>query len=284
MNLQRSVGAMQKVGSATVFLHDFKKYHSENLPGTAWALWPNVGPLQRLQDAMLDQYSKASAKMEAICENADLTREAKTRRSAAAFDDYVMAVKDGIPTIRETAQNLYTYASQKILPFLALSPNDAVGASLDAECRAYTSDLPNNERMNLLMQMRQGKEVRIAAAVLRGPARISGYTDEQAVKLGGAGIAIAYPDAVITLGLLAIGVRETLMNARALAVGLITDGVGIDNKATEVQKWGDFGDGYANLAEWLTPIPLELPGKGPTAEMLKNAPNADDEEAAEDAA
>ncbi len=280
MKMNRSVGAMQKVGSATVFLHDFKKYHSENLPGTTWALWSNVGPLQRLQDAMLDQYSKASAKMEAIRENADLTREAKTRRSAAAFDDYVMAVKDGIPTIRETAGNLYNYASQKLLPFLALSPTDAVGASLDAECRAYTSDLPNNERMNLLMQMRQGQEARIAAAVLRGPARISGYTDEQTVKLGGAGIAIAYPDAVVTLGLLAIGVRETLMNARSLALGLITDGVGIDNKAVEVQKWTDLGDGYASLAEWLDPIPLELPGKGPTPEMLKNSPPADDEEAA----
>jgi hypothetical protein len=271
---------MQKVGSATVFLHDFKKYHSENLPGTAWALWPNVGPLQRLQDAMLDQYSKASAKMEAIRENADLTREAKTRRSAAAFDDYVMAVKDGIPTIRETAGNLYTYASQKLLPFLALSPADAVGASLDAECRAYTSDLPNNERMNLLMQMRQGQEARIAAAVLRGPARISGYTDEQAVKLGGAGIAIAYPGAVVTLGLLAIGVRETLMNARSLALGLITDGVGIDSKASEVQKWVEPGEGYERLVEWLAPIPLELPGKGPTPEMLKNSPLDNDEEEA----
>ena len=280
MKMNRSVGAMQKVGSATVFLHDFKKYHSENLPGTAWALWPNVGPLQRLQDAMLDQYSKASAKMEAIRENADLTREAKTRRSAAAFDDYVMAVKDGIPTIRETAGNLYTYASQKLLPFLALPPADAVGASLDAECRAFTSDLPNNERMNLLMQMRQGQETRIAAAVLRGPARISGYTDEQTVKLAGAGIAIAYPGAVVTLGLLAIGVRETLMNARSLALGLITDGVGIDNKAADVQKWTDLGDGYASLAEWLDPIPLELPGKGPTPEMLKNSPPADDDEAA----
>ena len=282
MKMNRSVGAMQKVGSATVFLHDFKKYHSENLPGTAWALWPNVGPLQRLQDAMLDQYSKASAKMEAIRENADLTREAKTRRSAAAFDDYVMAVKDGIPTIRETAGNLYTYASQKLLPFLALPPADAVGASLDAECRAFTSDLPNNERMNLLMQMRQGQETRIAAAVLRGPARISGYTDEQTVKLGGAGIAIAYPGAVVTLGLLAIGVRETLMNARSLALGLITDGVGIDNKAADVEKWVDPGEGYANLVGWLDPIPLELPGKGPTAEMLKNqpAPTADEEDEA----
>lgn len=282
MKMNRSVGAMQKVGSATVFLHDFKKYHSENLPGTAWALWPNVGPLQRLQDAMLDQYSKASAKMEAIRENADLTREAKTRRSAAAFDDYVMAVKDGIPTIRETAVNLYTYASQKLLPFLALPPADAVGASLDAECRAFTSDLPNNERMNLLMQMRQGQETRIAAAVLRGPARISGYTDEQTVKLGGAGIAIAYPGAVVTLGLLAIGVRETLMNARSLALGLITDGVGIDNKAADVEKWVDPGEGYANLVGWLDPIPLELPGKGPTAEMLKNqpAPVADADDAA----
>ncbi|MCQ3001425.1 hypothetical protein NLO98_16875 [Pseudomonas syringae] len=279
MNLKRPVGAMQKAGSATVFLHDFKKYHGENLPGTMWPLWPNVGPLQRLQDALLDQHSKAAEKMRAIRENADLTTEAKTRRSAAAFDDYVIAVKDGIPTIRETAGNLYNYASQKLLPFLALSPADAVGASLDAECRAYTSDLPNNDRINLLMQMRQGQESRIAAAVLRGPARISGYTDEQTVKLGGAGIAIAYPDAVVTLGLLAIGVRETLMNARSLALGLITDGVGIDTKAADVQKWADLGDGYASLAEWLDPIPLELPGKGLTDEMLKSKAAEEDKAA-----
>ncbi|RMP33882.1 hypothetical protein [Pseudomonas coronafaciens] len=272
MNLNRAVGAMQKAGSATVFLHDFKKYHGENLPGTIWPLWPNVGPLQRLQDALLDQHSKAAAKMQAIRENVDLTSEAKSRRSAAAFDEFVMEVKDGIPTIRETAGNLYNYASQKLLPFQALAPADAVAASLDAECRAYASDLPNSERINLLMQMRQGKDPRIAAAILRGPARISGYTDEQVVKLGAAGIAVAFPEAVITLGMLAIGVRETLMNARSLALGLITDGVGIDAKAAEVQGWVDPGDGYERLAAWLEPIPLELPGKGPTAEMLKNPP------------
>lgn len=282
MNLKRSVGTLQRVCSATIFLHNFQQYQSESLAGTSWALWPNVGPLQRLQNTLLDQHSQATAKMEAIRENADLTREAKTRRSAAVFDAFVVAVKDGIPTVRESAANLYTYASQKLLPFLALSPTDAVNSSLDAECRAYTSDLPNNERMTLLAAMQQGKDPRIAAAILRGPARISGYTDDQAVRLGAAGIAVAFPAAVVTLGLLAIGVRETLMNARSLALGLITDGVGIDGKATEVQNWIEPGDGYQHLAAWLEPIPLELPGSGPTAEMLRNQPSsvAKDKEAA----
>lgn len=269
MNLNRSVGTISKAGYATVFLHDFHQYQGEALPFTGWALWPNVGPLHRLQNLMLEQHEKASDQMQTIRENADLTKEAKARRSNAVFDAFIAAIKPGLPTIQETAFNLYTYASSKLLPVLTLSSGDMVNASLDAECRAYVSDLPKGERMRLIVDMSQGKEPRIAAAILRGPARISGYSDDQVVRLGAAGIAVAYPDAVITLGQLAIGVRETLMNARSLGLDLIRAGVGINGRAADVQGWVNPGDGYASLVAWLEPIPLELPGAPLPPEVTK---------------
>ncbi|GKG56535.1 hypothetical protein Tco_0579859 [Tanacetum coccineum] len=70
------------------------------------------------------------------------------------------------------------------------------------------------------------------------------------------------------------------MNARSLALGLITDGVGIDFKEADVQGWVEPGDGYERLAAWLEPIPLELPGKGPTDEMRRKQPVRDVQEAA----
>lgn len=282
MNLNKLVGTITRVGTTSAYLQNFVQYQSENLPGTTWPLWPNVGPLQRVQNAMLDAHSKALEKMEAIRENADLTMEAKERRSVAVFEAFIDAVKPGLPTVRETATNLAAYATTKLLPVLALSPTDAVGASLDAECRAYTADLATNPRQAFLMRMRQGDEPRIAAAVLRAPGLISGYTADQVIKLGAAGIAVAYPDAAITLGKLAVGVRETLMNARNLALDVITNGVRIDNRAGEVEKWILPGDGYEQLVAWLKPIPLELPGDGRTAtpEMLRNQPTPPVEEEA----
>ncbi|MEN2393230.1 hypothetical protein [Pseudomonas halotolerans] len=284
MNLKKSVGTLTRVGTTSAFLHNFAQYQSESLPGTTWPLWPNVGPLHRVQTTMIDAHSKALEKMQVIRENADLTVEAKVRRSTAVFDAFIDAVKPGLPAVRETAGNLAAFAIGKLLPVLTLAPADAVGASLDAECRAYASDLPNNERMKLLMDLSRGRDPRIAAAILRGPARISGFTDDQVTRLAAAGIAVAYPEAVITLGLLAIGVRETLMNARSMALDVITNGVRIDKKAPEVSNWIDPGEGYAQLVTWLEPIPLELPGSGPTDEMLKNNPPADDDEESEDAA
>lgn len=279
MNLNKLVGTITRVGTTSAYLQNFVQYQSESLPGTTWPLWPNVGPLQRVQNAMLEAHAKALEKMEAIRENADLTMEAKERRSVAVFEAFIDAVSPGLPTVRETATNLAAYATTKLLPVLTLPPTDVVGASLDAECRAYTADLDNNARQAFLMRMRQGDEPRIAAAVLRAPGPISGYTSEQVVKLAAAGIAVAFPDAAITLGKLAVGVRETLMNARSLALDVITNGVGIDKRAGEVEKWILPGEGYAQLVAWLEPIPLELPGNGPTAEMLKNKPTPDVEAA-----
>lgn len=279
MNLKRSVGTLTRLGTGSAFLHNFAQYQSESLPGTTWPLWPNVGPLQRVQTAMIEAHAKALEKMQVIRENADLTMEAKERRSNAVFDEYVGVVSPGLPTVRETAGNLAVYATGKLLPVLSLVPTDAVNASLDSECRAYASDLPKAERMRLLMDMSNGQDPRIAAAILRAPARISGYTAAQVTGLGAAGIAVAFPAAVITLGLLAIGVRETLMNARSLALDVINNGVRIDGRAASVTNWIEPGEGYARLIDWLEPIPLELPGNGPTAEMLNNQAAQEDEAA-----
>lgn len=268
MNLKRAVGTMTKVGEATLFLQNFAEYQSQALAGTGWAIWPNVGPMQRLQNLMIEQHSKALDQMEKIRENVDLTREAKARRAGAVFETYTTIIKPALPTIQETAQNLYTYASGKMQPVLPLSSTDAVGAALDAECRAYTHDLPRDQRMQLILEMSRGQDLRIAAAVLRGPARISGYTDDQVIRLGAAGIATAYPEAVITLGKLAVGVREVLMNARSLGLDIIRAGVGIDSLAAEIQNWVNPGDGYAKLIAWLEPIPLDLPGGPLPPEMV----------------
>jgi len=280
MNLKRSVGTLTKVGEATLFLQNFAEYQGQALAGTRWEIWPNVGPLHRLQNLMIEQHSKALEQMQKIRENADLTREAKARRAAVVFETFITIIKPALPAIQETAQNLYTYASTKMQPVLPLGSADAVGAALDAECRAYTHDLPKEQRMQLIVNMSRGEDLRIAAAVLRGPARISGYTDDQVIRLGAAGIATAYPDAVITLGKLAVGVREVLMNARSLGLDIIRAGVGIDSLASEIQGWVNPGDGYAKLIAWLEPIPLELPG-GPLPPEVANALAAAEAEAAD---
>jgi len=282
MRLNRPVGKLTRVGTCSIFINDFSQYQSQSLPGTSWALWPNVGPLHRVQSAMIDAHSKAMDKMRAIREDADLTGDAKERRSVAVFDAFVDAVKSGLPTVQETADNLAAYAISKLLPVLSLASGDVVGATLDAECRAYTSDLDDSTRNTFLMSMRQGDEPRIAAAVLRAPGPISGFTQDQVVKLGAAGIAVAYPDAAITLGKLAVGVREILMGANSLAMDVITNGVQIDKKESDVKAWADPGEGYAKLVAWLEPIPIELPGSTspPEAVHTRGADDSDQEDEA----
>jgi hypothetical protein len=283
MNLKRAVGTTTKVGEATLFLQNFVEYQGQALAGTGWQIWSNVGPLHRLQNLMIEQHGKALEQMQKIRENADLTREAKKRRAAAVFETFTTIIKPALPAIQETAQNLYTYASTKMQPVVPLGSGDAVGAALDAECRAYTHDLPKEQRMQLIVNMSRGQDLRIAAAVLRGPARISGYTDDQVIRLGAAGIATAYPEAVITLGKLVVGVREVLMNAHSLGLDIIRAGVGIDSLSTELQNWVSPGDGYAKLVAWLEPIPLELPS-GPLPQEVAKALAKDDDGQAADAA
>lgn len=281
MQLNQAVGTLTRIGGASAFVNDFVQYQGQNLPGTKWALWPNVGPLLRLQNLIMDQHETALAKAQRICENADLTRTAKARQSLDAYTLFADAAKSALPSIAETATNLHTFASSHLLPVQPLAATDAAGAAMDAECRAYVYDLNSQERSELMGEIRLGREQRITAAVLRGPARLSGFTNAQLVQLGAAGIAVNYPDAVLTLGRLAGGMRDLLHMIQTLGHDVIRAGVELDSKSAEIGSLNKLSPGLVDLIEWLKPIPLELPSTTPLPpEMAKHAKHDESEEAA----
>ena len=273
MQLNHAVGTLTRIGDASAFVNDFVQYQGQNLPGTKWALWPNVGPLMHLQNLIMDQHGAALAKAQRIRENADLTTVAKARQSLDAYTLFADAAKAALPSIAETATNLHTFASTQLLPVQPLSSTDAAGAAMDAECRAYVYDLNSKDRSDLMAEMRQGREQRITAAILRGPARLSGFSNQQLIQLSAAGIAVHHADAVLTLGRLAGGMRDLLHMVQTLGNDVIRPGVELDSKTAEIGSLTKVSQGLVDLIEWLKPIPLELPSNTPlppeTAERMK---------------
>jgi|GEM_PF-2583650 len=268
MNLNKATGILTSLGYASVFLNDFTIYQGKNLPGTSWPLWQNLAVLQRMQNLVQELHAEAIKAADKVRENADLTREAKTRRSIEIFNGYVSAASVVMPNADETAQNLYSFATDKIRPVQPLTSTDVVNAQLDAECRAYVFDLSPGERAELVGEIRNGGQQRIAAALFRGPARISGFKDQQLVMLEAAGIAAGYPDTIITLAKIAIGIRELQMTAAGLGRDVIRAAVGIDNQQSKISGWDKPGPGLQALFDWLKPIPLEIPGVLPD-EVIK---------------
>lgn len=279
MKLNRPVGSIKSVGYASVFINDFAQYRDKNMPGSNWGLWQNVATLQRSQILLMDLHADALKAVEKVRENADLTREAKTRRSREIFNSFVEGARTVLPEIAKTAENFYAFASEKLTAVQALAANDTVQAGLDAECRAYVRSLNAAEQASLIGEIRQGNEPRIAAVILRGPARVSGLKNIQLTVLGAAGIAVAHGEAVITLAKFAIGIREVQMLARGLGGDIIRAGVGIESLTAEIEPWVKPSPALESLFAWLEPIPLELPGKI-TSEMAKRAKQAEPEEAA----
>lgn len=273
MQLNHAVGTLTRIGGASAFVNDFVQYQGQNLPGTKWALWPNVGPLMRLQNLIMDQHQTALAKAQRIRENADLTTAAKARQSLDAYTLFADAAKAALPSIAETATNLHTFASTQLLPVQPLASTDSASAAMDAECRAYVYDLTSKDRAELMGEIRLGREKRITAAILRGPARLSGFSNAQLVQLGAAGIAVNYAEAVMTLGRLAGGMRDLLHMVQTLGHDVIRAGVQLDSKTSEISSLTNVSQGLLDLIEWLKPIPLELPSNTPLppemAEQMK---------------
>ncbi|WP_230390349.1 hypothetical protein [Pseudomonas guariconensis] len=173
------------------------------------------------------------------------------------------------------AYTLFTDAAKAALPSIA----ETAGAAMDAECRAYVYDLNSKDRSDLMAEMRQGREQRITAAILRGPARLSGFSNEQLIQLGAAGIAVHHTDAVLTLGRLAGGMRDLLHMVQPLGNDVIRAGVELDSKTAEIGSLTKVSQGLMDLIEWLKPIPLELPSNTPLtpemAERIKQQPSAE---------
>lgn len=277
MNLRLPFGTIKSVGYASVFINDFAQYRETNLPGTGWALWPNVGPLHRAQTLLIDLHASALKDVEKVRENADLTVQAKTRRSLEVFNIFADGVLSTLPSLAQTAEHLHTYAADKLVPVQQLASGDAVSAALDAECRAYVLKLETVDRANLIAQMRQGNEPRITAAILRGPATVSGLTSDQLVALSAAGIAVAYKDAVITLAKLAIGIREVQRLAEGLGKDIIRAGVGIDGSTKDTESWTKPSSSLEALLAWLSPIPLEIRDQVRVREAAANTQDSDAE-------
>lgn len=271
MRIDQPNGTLQRIGGAAVYLNNFTDYSGQNLPNTKWPLWPNVKNLANFQAALLEQHARALPVLQKIRENADLTSEAKTRQSREVFNEFALVVKSGLPSVTECAANLATYAQRHLRPVQDIEPTDAAGAALDAECRAYAFKLKPDDRAELVGDIRQGLEQRIAAAILRGPARLSGFTRNQLIALGAAGIAANYPDAVMTLGKLACSMRDLHYMAQTLGHDVVRAGASTqkDQLSKEVGSWGTTNEGLNALIEWLKPIPLELPNKNQPAEMAE---------------
>lgn len=260
MRFNFAVGTSQSVGYASVTVNDFAHYRDKNMPGTNWGLWQNVAALQRSQMALLDLHAEALKSAEKVRENADLTREAKARRSREIFNNFAEVARSVLPDLSKTAENFFTFASEKLTAVQPLPASDTVQAGLDAECRAYVRSLDTMEQSELIGQIRQGNEPRIAAAVLRGPARVSGLKNEQLLTLAAAGIAVAHEEAVITLAKLAISIRELQLLAMRLGKDVIRAAVGIESLDSETESWNKPLDSLESLFAWLKPIPLEIFG------------------------
>lgn len=269
MKLNRPVGTIKSLGYSSVFINDFEQYRGQKLPGSGWDLWQNVAALQRSQLTLIDLHAEALKAVEKVRENADLTREAKTRRSREIFKNYADGARSVFPDLAKTAQNFHTYAYGKLTAVQDLASADVVGASLDAECRSYVRSLRTEDQASLIGEIRQGGEPRIAAAILRAPAKVSGLKNDQLAVLGAAGIAVAHGDAVVTLAKLAVGIRELHMLALGLGRDVIRAGVGIESLETEIEPWAKPSAGLESLFTWLEPIPLELPGAGRSTPEMK---------------
>lgn len=271
MRIDQANGTLQRIGGASVYLNNFTDYSGQNLPNTQWPLWPNVRNLANFQAALLEQHARALPVLQKIRENADLTSEAKARQSREVFNEFALVVKSGLPSVTECAANLAAYAQRHLRPVQEIAPTDAASAALDAECRAYAASLKPEERADLVGDIRQGLEQRIAAAILRGPARLSGFTRNQLIALGAAGIAANYPDAVMTLGKLACSMRDLHFMAQTLGHDVVRAGASTqkDQLSKEVGAWGTTNEGLDDLIEWLAPIPMELPRKNTPDEVGK---------------
>ncbi|WGK61481.1 hypothetical protein QAO71_15760 [Halopseudomonas sp. SMJS2] len=277
MRIDQANGTLQRIGGATVYLNNFTDYSGQNLPNTKWPLWPNVRNLSNFQAALLEQHARALPALQKIRENADLTSEAKTRQSREVFNEFALVVKSGFPSVTECAANLATYAQRNLRPVQDIEPTDAASAALDAECRAYAFKLKPEGRAELVGDIHQGIEQRIAAAILRGPARLSGFTRNQLIALGAAGIAANYPDAVMTLGKLACSMRDLHYMTQTLGHDVVSAGASTqkDQLSKEVGSWGTTNEGLNALIEWLKPIPLELPRKNAPGEVGKARDNVE---------
>lgn len=260
MRFNFAVGTSQSVGYASAIINDFSQYRDKNMPGTNWGLWQNVAALQRSQTILLDLHAEALKSAEKVRENVDLTREAKTRRSREIFNIFADGARSVLPDLSKTAENFYTFASEKLTAVQALPSSDTVQAGLDAECRAYVRSLNVTEQSELIGEIRLGNEPRIAAAILRGPARISGLKNGQLQSLAAAGIAVAHEEAVLTLTRLAIGIREVQLLAMRLGKDVIRAAVGIESLDGETESWNKPLATLESLFAWLKPIPLEISG------------------------
>ncbi|MCE8020176.1 hypothetical protein HOP51_08615 [Halomonas sp. MCCC 1A11036] len=158
--------------------------------------------------------------IEAVRSNRDMKAEAIKRKTDEIAADFIKSVQEMAAWADDEATGLLNGFSA-LIPVRDLKESDMGSHLRDQELRAFLRNLDTKERRLLLRECESGKHPELTAAMLRGPAMLSGITEEQKVSLANAGVVSSNPDEVkqyqALLGM-SSEVRRTLSQA-AEAVG-----------------------------------------------------------------
>lgn len=231
--------------------HDFAKIGALMIdtPTGRWRAGGSMSAAGRLQDAALLAFSEAGNAIIKVKADTDLTPEAKSRRVIAAADAYVNQVGPIVKELNAGMASLAETAPRMLSAVQPLKEGDMVGELRDQELRAFMRSASQSERQKIVMAMNRGEHEELTAAVMRGPAIVSGLNSETVDSLNRAGIATSYRASINELHNLLM-VRDDVIrtalsgiqslghiDANAQAAGIRANAWRSDDGADALRSW-----------------------------------------------